>query len=129
MDYNAFENCLNETLLQNLTSLKILDLSYTQLTGLPDNFFNDLINLSELNLLGNSLGTFLATNNNVFTPLASLKRLFLQANGISTLNDGLFQGLVNLKEVYLNENKFNYTEVTRLNGTLCLLNAKCKLYF
>jgi hypothetical protein len=129
LDWAIPPNSLNFPLFENLTSLKFLVLSMNGQTQLTNNLFNDLHNLEELDLYGNELSAALLASKNLFTPLVNLKRLVLQSNGISTLNDDIFRGLTNVESIFLNYNKFNETEVKRLNETLCAFNLKCKLFF
>ena len=76
-------------------------LSYNQLSALPDDVFDGLGNLVNLDIQENQLS---ALPEDVFNGLSSLEKLNLSYNEIATLPEDVFDGLGNLKSLRLDSN-------------------------
>jgi len=82
-----------------------LNLSFNFVHKLAGNFLGQgLFNLSELNLIGNSLKLI---ENEAFKSLHSLISLNLELNSLNGLNENSLYNLNNLKSLFLNRNNFN----------------------
>ena len=79
-----------------------MDLSYNALTTLPDEVFDDLTALTELQLYSNALTTLPA---GVFDDLTMLTELNLNSNALTTLPDGVFDNLTALETLVLGNNR------------------------
>eukprot|EP00117_Sycon_ciliatum_P026527 scpid100499/ scgid21754/ Insulin-like growth factor-binding protein complex acid labile subunit len=88
--------------LDNLTSLKILNLGYNMLTAIPGDFLAYNVLLEELYLQVNRI-TFL--NDSLFQNLTNLRILHVYSNPIDTIEPPLFAGLSNLKSIALDNIK------------------------
>lgn len=107
-----------------LTQLRYLDLSYNQLTGLPESFFYCMLSLKVLKVSNNCIRSFSVTAEPVLdslelldlsfnalqsltfsrNTLGSLQELLLQGNQLATLDHHIFQGLPKLKHLQLQQN-------------------------
>lgn len=116
---NAFQNCLNLTLLylekNNLhnipekllsTNVHLVDfkLSSNEIKSLPENIFEMQKNLKRLDLVNNKIENLPA---GIFRALTKLERLNLNDNQITELNIEWFKSLKNLMILSLNKNKIN----------------------
>ncbi|XP_030052208.1 leucine-rich repeat transmembrane protein FLRT3 [Microcaecilia unicolor] len=116
---------ISEVSLQDLTHLKrlVLDGNLLNNYGLGDKVFTNLVNLTELSLVRNSLTAppanlpganlrklYLQENHmnhvppNSFTDLRQLYRLDMSNNNISNLPQGIFDDLDNLTQLFLRNN-------------------------
>ncbi|XP_066150409.1 chaoptin [Euwallacea fornicatus] len=109
--------------------LRALDLSHNALRKLTERMLHSVQNtLTELklgyNLLGDTLNPIFSTNE--FRGLKYLNLLDLSGNGIKTIEEGILEGCLNLKELYLDNNDFRVIPSTSLNGptTLKLLSLR-----
>lgn len=107
-----------------LTQLRYLDLSYNQLTGLPESFFYCMLSLKVLKVSNNCIRSFSVTAEPVLdslelldlsfnslqsltfsrNTLGSLEELLLQGNQLATLDHHIFHGLPNVKHLQLQQN-------------------------
>lgn len=107
-----------------LTQLRHLDLSYNQLTSLPESFFYCMLSLKVLKVSNNCISSFSVTAEPVLNSLelldlsfnslqsltfrkdtlSSLEELLLQGNHLATVDHQIFQGLPNLKHLQLQQN-------------------------
>ena len=87
--------------------LEALLLTNNQLTELPDDVFDGLTALGQLYLDGNGLTTLKDSSDNViFADSIKLTELLLDNNLLSSLPDGVFDGLTELRLLTLHENPF-----------------------
>lgn len=105
-----------------------LDLSRLNLTDLPEDIFNDLVNLQKLDLSNNKIKYL---KNNVFHQLINLKELYIDKNPTLSLEDSVFKNLINLFELRIEiSNIVNHDiiPIDLFNGLkLGLLTLKTKL--
>ncbi|XP_061559239.1 transforming growth factor beta activator LRRC32-like isoform X1 [Phycodurus eques] len=112
---------MSETVLKHL---RHLDLSFNQLTGLPQSFFNTMMLLEVLNVSNNCIVSFSVTDKDLLPTvkivnfsynslqrlslregtLQALEELFLQGNDLSTLAHQTFQRLPSLNLLQLQNN-------------------------
>ncbi|XP_061607665.1 transforming growth factor beta activator LRRC32 isoform X1 [Phyllopteryx taeniolatus] len=112
---------MSETVLKHL---RHLDLSFNQLTGLPQSFFNTMTLLEVLNVSNNCIVSFSVTDKDLLPTvkivnfsynslqrlslregtLQALEELFLQGNDLSTLAHQTFQRLPSLNLLQLQNN-------------------------
>ncbi|XP_061559240.1 transforming growth factor beta activator LRRC32-like isoform X2 [Phycodurus eques] len=112
---------MSETVLKHL---RHLDLSFNQLTGLPQSFFNTMMLLEVLNVSNNCIVSFSVTDKDLLPTvkivnfsynslqrlslregtLQALEELFLQGNDLSTLAHQTFQRLPSLNLLQLQVN-------------------------
>ena len=78
--------------------LENLDLSFNNLTFLPDNAFHSMHNLIILDLSQNDLKNIYGSP---FRDLISLQYLYLRQNSIYSIGDATFVGLEHLRSLYL----------------------------
>ncbi len=107
-ELNLGENplqCVPTEAFRRLTNLTQLDLPATELTELPEGCFACLSALKELNLGQNQSITRL--NDGVFNGLTNLRRLLLDKTGLQELSPKAFQGLANLRGLDLSETQIN----------------------
>jgi Leucine-rich repeat (LRR) protein len=95
---------------ENLSKIKLLDLSRSGISHLKADDFSGLPSLQGLYLDRNQLTALPGT---LFKGLSSLKRLSLNNNQLTALPETLFSGLSSLQVLYLSEN-----ELTALPETL-----------
>ncbi|KAM4726662.1 transforming growth factor beta activator LRRC32 [Anableps anableps] len=120
---NTTGSLLNHTNV-SLNHLKYLDMSYNKLKSLPETFFTSMGSLEVLNVSNNCISSFSVTskdllhrvkiinlNHNSLQSLAfgesslhSLKKLFLQGNDLTILDQQIFQRLPCLKYLQLQQN-------------------------
>lgn len=81
--------------------LKKLNLSYNQLSNLPDAIFNNIVELEYLDLSHNFITNITLTT---FEGIKKLKVLYLSHNNIEDINSSLFR-FNKLTELYVNNNK------------------------
>ncbi|XP_032388818.1 LOW QUALITY PROTEIN: transforming growth factor beta activator LRRC32 [Etheostoma spectabile] len=104
--------------------LKYLDMSYNQLKSLPESFFYCMGSLEVLNVSNNCISSFSITSQNLLrtvkiinlsfnslqsltfgeNTLRSLEKLFLHGNGLTTLDNQIFQRPPSLKYLQLQQN-------------------------
>uniref|UniRef100_A0A8K9XEU6 TIR domain-containing protein n=1 Tax=Oncorhynchus mykiss TaxID=8022 RepID=A0A8K9XEU6_ONCMY len=82
---------------RNLPTLKILDLSFNIINKLGCSDFSNLTGFTQLFLFHNQIPNIKGE----FKSLTSLKTLLLYDNQIASMEDGAFEGLVNLTELNL----------------------------
>ncbi|XP_066994447.2 protein toll [Anabrus simplex] len=87
------ENVLTRQSLQDLSSIRVLEIDGFENLTLSDNTFSDLANLTELYIKDNNVTLPV----NVFHNLKNLKRLELTNLNLMYLEPGIFQDLTNLK--------------------------------
>lgn len=117
----AFENAiatLRSEDFAGLHELRLLHLSHNKISRLPQQVFQPLTLLSNLDLSSNQL-TEIA--NDTFAGLRDLERLYLQRNRIAHIHAAAFQGLVRLVELKLQDNQLHRIPPLQL-PTLLLLD-------
>jgi len=92
LDNNSFKDFVN---------LHTLNLSYNQISSIETNTFRDLVNLNELWLNGNQITSI----NNLFQGLVNLKWLDLSKNKLETIDQNAFTDLTSLFTLNLSKNK------------------------
>ncbi|XP_050431725.1 protein artichoke [Adelges cooleyi] len=100
-----------------------LDLSQNSIRRLSDKSFAVVKNtIEDLRLAGNLLGDTLNPifSTTEFHGLSKLIRLDLSENRISSLEEGILKGCVNLEELKLNENRLDFVPSSSLNGPQAL---------
>ena len=95
---------LPEGIFQGLSNLQELDLYNNNLSSLPQGIFQGLSNLQGLNLNRNNLSSL---PQGIFQGLSNLQTLSLADNNLSSLPQGIFQGLSNLQGLFLDENNLS----------------------
>ena len=96
-----------------LSKLRILQLSFNDLSSLPEDIFDGLSDLSLLTLDQNKLSSL---PEDIFDGLSSLRHLFLKHNKLTSLPEDIFAGLSKLESLSLTG---NYVYPTG-NGLICL---------
>lgn len=91
---------------EGLYNLKVLRLHDHRLTALPEDVFEDLHSLEELEISiwvwgSYGVGGLTALPENVFDSLSNLKELDLDGNGLRTLPEDVFDGLDSLESLNL----------------------------
>nr|XP_020454253.1 leucine-rich repeat-containing protein 32 isoform X2 [Monopterus albus] len=107
-----------------LKHLKYLDISYNQLKSIPESSFCFMRSLEVLNVSNNCINSFSITTQGLLSKvriinlsynslqsltfekntMLSLENLFLQGNGLTTLDHNVFQGLPSIKYLQLQQN-------------------------
>ena len=91
----------------NLRNLRHIYLNNSLLTSLQDGVLDGLNSLTSLNLRGNRISVI---GLNVFSQRANLRNLWsidLQDNNLTSLQDGVFDGLKSLSYIYLGWNRIS----------------------
>ncbi|CAM9849968.1 unnamed protein product [Ectocarpus sp. 6 AP-2014] len=101
LTYNELTT-LPEGIFGGLTALERLDLTYNELTILPDGIFGGLTALEYLELSYNELTTL---PEGIFGGLTALERLRLYSNELTTLPEEIFGGLTALERLSLSNNE------------------------
>lgn len=120
--------------------LLYLDLSYNKLKSVPESFFDNMKSLEVLNVSNNCIGSFSVSSKAVLRTariidlshnsiqsltfgertLTSLRRLFLQGNDLTVLDNQIFQRLPSIRYLQLQQNNLRIceSETNRLRPTL-----------
>lgn len=93
---------INKNAFEEMTQLKLLNLSLNEVTEIEKETFRDLIELETLDLSHNAINTIDVA---AFSGLNELKSLDLSVNNISAVVDGTFDTLLNLKVLNLSFNR------------------------
>lgn len=93
---------INKNAFEEMTQLKVLNLSMNEVSEIEKETFGDLIELEILDLSRNIIN---AIDVNAFSGLNELEHLDLSANNISVIIDGTFDTLLNLKVLNLSFNR------------------------
>ena len=88
----------------DLTNLTALDLDVNYLTSLPDGILDHLTKLQDFTASGNNISSL---NGNLFRNNSSLQAINLNFNNIRSFGDGLFTGLTGLFRLTLRQNNGN----------------------
>lgn len=104
------DNALSLSVIQDAidglgSSVLRISLNRNRYTSVDFRFFEQFVNLEELELIGNQLTTIEA---NSFTNYRNLKILRLHSNNISMLTNESFAGLQSLETLTLNHNRLTY---------------------
>lgn len=100
-------NTLHRSHLKGLGGVTRLTLSSNGLTDLPDDLFEDMTNLTWLELRSNNIRAI----RGAFAPLVNLEFLQLASNELPSLPNGVFSHLRRLRRLHLWQNRF-----TELHG-------------
>ena len=115
LNSNKISSLYSETF-ANLTGLRTLNLSYNELSGLPEDVFDSLgDSLTELNLSGNDFSSN-SLPAEVFDGLTVLQKLYLHRSGLASLEEDLFDGLTGLQWLYLYGNSLTSLEEDLFDG-------------
>ena len=101
--------------IQYLNNITHLNLSFNQLSALPENFGNGFKNLKELSISGNQLTKL---PDNFGNNLANLEYLNISYNQLTTLPDNFGNGLTNLKYLNLHDNPLSQDQIDKLKNKL-----------
>ncbi|XP_038164662.1 transforming growth factor beta activator LRRC32 isoform X1 [Cyprinodon tularosa] len=116
-----------------LNSLKYLDMSYNKLKSLPETLFTNMTSLEVLNVSHNCISSFSVTSEDLLhrakiinlshnslqsltfgeNSLRSLKKLLLQGNDLTVLDQQVFQRLPSIKYLQLQQNNLQICESER----------------
>ncbi|KAK3086881.1 hypothetical protein FSP39_024837 [Pinctada imbricata] len=128
--YFKLTNSLAQTIKDNtfgkFSQMRNLNLTSNQLRNIEKDAFNGLGILQELDLRNNEIQNI----GEIFLPLRSLKRLYLQANRIITIPSGSFLSQSNLMSLILDQNEIqSYDSLTfqGLTSLSYLSLRKCEL--
>ncbi|XP_028323222.1 transforming growth factor beta activator LRRC32 [Gouania willdenowi] len=120
--------------------LRFLDMSYNQLRSIPECFFYCMASLEVLNISHNCLGGFSVSQEGVLhrvkiinlsfntlqtlsfkdNSLQSLEKLFLQGNGLTTLDQQIFHRLSNIRFLQLQKNRLEICEGKGTESGACV---------
>ena len=92
---------------KNFSRITELDLSYNKIDVIEKDMFFGLSNLKKLFIEGINIAEIHADS---FRNLQSLEYISLQYNKLQRIGNNIFDGLVNLKEIHLNDNKITAIE-------------------
>lgn len=92
---------LNEQILSKLINLQIINLEHNSLADIGENTFHANANLKIINLAHNKLKRL---SENVFSRVPQLNQLYLEMNSLTSIHAAAFGNLVNLIELNLNGN-------------------------
>ncbi|XP_055959413.1 toll-like receptor 7 isoform X2 [Patella vulgata] len=114
MSYNFA--VFSDTNITGIMNLQILDLSGNSCFYIAQSFFDRVPNLTQLRLSNTHLNVdaFFNIGKRLLQPLSKLERLDLSKNALGILPRDIFQGLSNLKEVWLSYN--NLITIPALSG-------------
>jgi len=101
LSYNNLTS-LPEGIFDKLVNLVYFDLSYNKLKSLPEGIFDKLVNLVVFDLSYNKLKSL---PEGIFDNIVNLEGLYLNNNHIGSLPEGIFDKLVNLVDFDLTYNK------------------------
>ncbi|XP_068245091.1 toll-like receptor Tollo [Palaemon carinicauda] len=90
--------------LQNLSFLKIMDISKNEIVSIQPFLFRDLRNLEHLDISVNKMS---GLSEGSFNGLSNLQTLNLSSNYIRTLSDGSFNGIPKIRELIISKNELN----------------------
>nr|ABK88278.1 toll-like receptor [Carcinoscorpius rotundicauda] len=93
------------SLFKDLTSLESLNLSWNEISFLPEGIFQNLINIKSLQISNNQFKT---VPEDIFQPLSNLENLDLGSNKLARLPKYLFSNLSKLKRLYLYNNQLSF---------------------
>ena len=102
--------------LQNMTGLRVLNVSYNFITDIPKNTFPKLYELHTIDASNNMISEI---SNAVFMPLFSLRSLNLSHNSLEKIKPSTFGALSTLLELDMSNNQLK--EVSR--GSLAKLSS------
>ena len=89
----------------SLTELDQLDMDHCGLRTIKLGAFNGLTTLTDLHIRNNEISKIIP---GTFDNMISLRKLGITFNRLEKLDSDVFSGLVNLKEIYLHGNKLQY---------------------
>ncbi|KAF5272203.1 hypothetical protein FQA39_LY01285 [Lamprigera yunnana] len=117
---NHIETILRDTF-DGLQYLHYLDLSYNELSEIPDNVFHFIVQLKTLNISNNNLRVL---HPNSFYNLILLEELDISYNDLYKINPVTFQYFNNLINLQLGSNDFEYLDLEKWNNlsSLKILN-------
>ncbi|XP_013402052.1 leucine-rich repeat and immunoglobulin-like domain-containing nogo receptor-interacting protein 1 [Lingula anatina] len=104
LNLNVKEFC---PVLYGLDRLEFLDISHNGIQYLPKNFFNNFISLIYLYVKDNNLGPLIAKSGLHPIQLPHLEILDLSVNKISTIPKGFFDYLASLRRLDLSDNRIS----------------------
>ena len=90
-------------------------LSHNRLKQLNSTIFNDLLNLTEIELSNNQIIKI----DNLFDNNLKLKYLYLKRNKIKSVNFRLLSKLVNLNRLELDHNRIKDIDINEVNHLMC----------
>ena len=100
-----------EVTVEDLSTIKVLDLHHKNLETLQFYDFSDLTSLEWLSLAYNQLSSL---PEGIFSDLQALQSLYLKYNNLSSLPKTVFSNLDSLWELYLAENNLSMQEKERV---------------
>ncbi|KAH9499020.1 hypothetical protein Btru_004238 [Bulinus truncatus] len=120
---NSFPSLIGP--ITGLNDLEYLDVSYSYVEFISDDFFNTLSTLVHLNLSNNLLGTFFYTlqTDTVFLPLTRLKVLDLSSNFIIEVVKDIFKNLSSLEQLYISKNsliRLDFIDISSMSRLMFL---------
>ncbi|CAG9134941.1 hypothetical protein JYU34_017581 [Plutella xylostella] len=95
------------------TVLEILDMSYNEISSLPDNGLSSLRALQKLFLQNNRISS---VADRAFVGLSDLQLLNLSTNALTALPPEMFQSSRDIKQIYLNNNSLSVLAPGLLEG-------------
>ncbi len=119
---NAIESLTNEAIqLSNekiFSMLENIELPDNKLTELKQTDFQNMINLSKLDVSGNQIQTIEAKT---FNSQRKLTKLDLNKNVLTKINVDMFQGLAYLNHIILSHNKISFVEANSFSPLIHLI--------
>ena len=100
-----------EVTIEDLSTIKVLDLHHNNLETLQVDDFSDLTSLEWLSLAYNQLSSL---PEGIFSDLQALQSLYLKNNNLSSLPKNVFSNLDSLWEVYVADNNLSMQEKERV---------------
>ncbi|OQR79002.1 toll receptor 13-like [Tropilaelaps mercedesae] len=120
--YRAIPDLVPNTF-EGLVALEHLDMAYCHISYLPAGVFEPLISLTYLDLTANTIFLVAEVPKNIFAPLINLRYLSLALTAAEWFTADMFNDLVNLEVLKLNNNSLSFVPDLSSNKKLRALDV------